>query len=188
LSTATNNHSSNGVAQLLVFGTEHGRKRPRAAWFIAAEATAARTAAQRLGLSVIALDSEERRVITTFLPKGRVLPDGRPLIPAVDPETLEHLRSWQNQSGGKPRGKPAGNRGRDRAARQLANTFWESLTVGSLVLAAEEDRDGKYLAGWWEAVVVAIRDDSVIFGWRDYADEGLYRRDRQHIAMLPLET
>lgn len=52
----------------------------------------------------------------------------------------------------------------------------------------EEDNDGKYLAGWWEAVIVAIQDDSVIVGWRDYADEGLFRRNRQHVTMLPAEA
>ena len=186
MSTTTKNHTSNG-APLLVFGTANGRKRPRAAWFTAAEAPAARTAAQRLGLSAVALDSNERQVVTTFLPKGRVLPDGRPLIPAVDRETMDLLRSLQQQPN--TRRKPAGNGNRARAERgQLANAFWDSLTVGSEVLIAEEDREGKYLGGWWEAVIVAIQDDSVIFGWREYPDEGLYRRNRQQITLLPPEA
>lgn len=184
MSTTSKNHTSNG-APLLVFGTASGQKRPRAAWFTAAEATVARTAAQRLGLSAMALDSDERQVVATFIPKGRVLPDGRPLIPAVDPETLDLLRSLQQQPNGK-RGKPAGNGNRTRAERrQLANTFWDSLTVGSEVLIAEENRDGKYLGGWWEAVIVAIQDDSVIFGWREYPEDGLYRRNRNWVTLLP---
>jgi hypothetical protein len=188
LSTATKNNPRNGTP-LLVFGTASGRKRPQAAWFTAQEATAARTAAQRLGLSALALDSEERQVVTTFVPKGRLLPDGRPVIPAVDRETLELLDRLQHQSPAKR--KAAGNDDRARATdrRQLAAAFWESLSVGDLVLAAEEDDDsGKYLAGWWEAVIVAIDNGSCILGWRDYPDEGLFQRHRQHIAMLPPEA
>jgi hypothetical protein len=103
----------------------------------------------------------------------------------VDRETAELLPTLKSQPPAK-RAKPASNGGRERRIerRQLADALWGTLTIGALVLAPELDRDGTYLAGWWEAVIVAMHGGGCILGWRDYPDEGLFRRARHYIAML----
>jgi hypothetical protein len=55
------------------------------------------------------------------------------------------------------------------------------VTVNSLVLAREDGPTD----GWWEAIIVAEHDGVYTLYYRDYPEQGLVRRQRQQIALLP---
>lgn len=61
---------------LVLFGRDRGG-RPRAAWFDAADAAAARTAATPAGLRVLPITDEAGRTLARQLARGRMLPSGR---------------------------------------------------------------------------------------------------------------
>ena len=55
---------------------------------------------------------------------------------------------------------------------------WDTIKVGSLVIAHESVVDG-----WWEAVVTEIRDDLLTLRWRDYLGLPTITRKWQEIAL-----
>jgi hypothetical protein len=65
---------------LVLFGQD-GDGKPRAAWFEAADIDAATAAAVTMRLRALPLTVEEGRELAAQLPRGRVLPSGRALVP-----------------------------------------------------------------------------------------------------------
>ncbi len=60
---------------------------------------------------------------------------------------------------------------------------WSMLTPGSLVLAADLDRQGVPEA-WYEAEIVSLEGPEITLRWRDFPRDGLLSRTRRHIALL----
>ena len=63
---------------------------------------------------------------------------------------------------------------------ETAKTLWDALAVGSLVLAQEDDPSH----GWWEAVILAIHQNTCTLCFRDHPDDGLVKRERHQLALL----
>ena len=57
---------------------------------------------------------------------------------------------------------------------------WDSLAAGHLVIAQEENAED----GWWEAVIVEIKEDKLTLQWRDYPKQPKVQRHRTAIALL----
>jgi len=57
---------------------------------------------------------------------------------------------------------------------------WDSLAAGQLVIAQEENVED----GWWEAVIVEIKEDKLTLQWRDYPKQPKVQRHRTTIALL----
>jgi hypothetical protein len=60
---------------------------------------------------------------------------------------------------------------------------WADITVGSLVLASEAPMDG-----WWESVVIGVKDELFTLRWRDFPGQPVFARRRWHLAILPPST
>ena len=60
-------------------------------------------------------------------------------------------------------------------------TDWTDIALGSVVLATEGPQEG-----WFESVVVELRDDSIfLVRWRDWPDEPHFARHRNQLGLLP---
>ena len=62
----------------------------------------------------------------------------------------------------------------------LVDELWSKITIGSLVIAPEDDRDD----GWWEAIVVDRRGNTLTLRWRDFPKLPLITRKLKDLALL----
>jgi hypothetical protein len=62
----------------------------------------------------------------------------------------------------------------------LIDELWSKITIGSLVIAPEDDRED----GWWEAIVVDRRGNTLTLRWRDYPKLPLITRKLKDVALL----
>jgi len=126
------------------------------------------------------------------LPQWGLNKDGQPLIPVVTQDTLELLQALTaeaaaigavNPSEGTTTEATADGEPTAEAAQaqtqEAARTLWGALRVNSVVLAPEDEADG-----WWEAIILAIHDDTCTLCWRDYPEHGLVRRQREQLAVM----
>jgi hypothetical protein len=62
----------------------------------------------------------------------------------------------------------------------LVDELWSKITIGSLVIAPEDDRED----GWWEAIVVDKRGNTLTLRWRDFPKLALITRKLKDVALL----
>jgi hypothetical protein len=62
----------------------------------------------------------------------------------------------------------------------LVDELWSKVTIGSLVIAPEDDRED----GWWEALVVDKRGNTLTLRWRDFPKLALITRKLKDVALL----
>jgi hypothetical protein len=62
----------------------------------------------------------------------------------------------------------------------LVEELWSKITIGSLVIAPEDDRDD----GWWEAIVIDRRGNTLTLRWRDFPKLPLITRKLKDLAFL----
>ena len=62
----------------------------------------------------------------------------------------------------------------------LVDELWSKVTIGSLVIAPEDDRED----GWWEAIVVDKRGNTLTLRWRDFPKLALITRKLKNVALL----
>jgi hypothetical protein len=181
------------VPALIVFG-KPGSGRPHAAWFHARDTEVAKWVARRLGLSVLKVRSKAARTVVDALPEWQINPAGQPVIPVVKHEIFEALLDIKATSADKPDDGNASNpaladqNGKkptavplDPKLREFARQLWGAVSVNSVVLAREDGLKD----GWWEAVILAEHAGVYTLYYRDYPEQGLVRRQRQQIALLP---
>jgi hypothetical protein len=110
------------------------------------------------------------------------------MVPTVRSDTFDELQALANEAG------TAGEAGIETVddaeygappavtaqQREAAKTLWGALAVGSLVLAQEDDPSH----GWWEAVILAIHQNTCTLCFRDHHDDGLVKRERHQLALL----
>ena len=78
---------------------------------------------------------------------------------------------------------PSKSTGSGEAAPKLADLvdeLWSKVTIGSLVIAPEDDRED----GWWEAIVVDKRGGTLTLRWRDFPKLPLITRKLKDVAIL----
>lgn len=173
---------------LIVFGVLPSEATPRAGWFPVEQAARAENAARVLGLLFLAIDSGELRTLaSTLLEKGNLTSTGQLQLAAVSSEFVSDLvlRHRAKHTASLPRGPESGQGGPPlghRPRSPIPKSLWDALTLTDVVLAAHLE-DGEP-AGWWEAVILNVRYGTYTLRWCDYPDEGLFRRQRKHIALL----
>lgn len=188
---------------VVVFGRDDKGK-PHASRFEAAEAPLAEKAAGLMGMRVLRIVSEEGVAIAAKLPPGRVFASGRGFVPFVKAELFAKLEaapgafapdrpadapaSAPNKPKGR-RGAVAGGHAPGEPAEAahgpgMPPADWAGITLGSLVLAAEEGKP----AIWYVATVVAERGDDLFeLRWLDDGDGELplIVRRREHLGLFP---
>ena len=90
------------------------------------------------------------------------------------PRTLAQPRKPTSSSS-----KPTGSAPAPKLT-DLIDELWSKITIGSLVIAPEDDRDD----GWWEAIVIDRRGNTLTLRWRDFPKLPLITRKLKDLAFL----
>jgi hypothetical protein len=189
---------------LIVFGFNKALGCPQAAWFSASLVKRVYAAAQRIGLSNAAVDSEERRGLAAKLSEGQLLSGGKLLLPAIEDQLYQQLQGLLVKQPAAAEARAPANGEPDAAAKpgDLPNVqeptelappteaavpvtaaAWNAITPGTRVLALYLDKRGNP-DGWWEADVVHIRRGVFFVTWSDDPDAGVVMRQRDQIALI----
>jgi len=197
-----------------VFGLDDLGK-AHASRFTAGEAELATKAAGLMGMHVLALASPDCGDLAERLPAGRIFgKSGKAFVPFVARPMFDRLATLSGiplpPPGAKPERVPkpekapkpakgekaaSADKGVKLAASNLSPsadveasgvpTDWPIIREGSLVLATT----GGVADGWFESIVVEAKsDDLMVCRWRDFADEALFLRRRDQLALLPAGT
>lgn len=204
---------ANTAPALIVFGRD-GAAKPHASCFAPSEAELAEKAAGLMGMKVLRVESDEQRELAAQLPSGKVFASGRAFVPFVKAALYERLRALGEVGGADERPAAASATADPETPpvaapeppkAEVAKTdatmaksgkgssgsggggdlppAWADITVGSLVLASEAPMDG-----WWESVVIGVKDELFTLRWRDFPGEPVFARRRWHLAILPPST
>jgi hypothetical protein len=159
-----------------------------AAWFATKRAKAATRAAETSFFNVISIDDERTQRIAEQLSEGGLSSLNGLSLWLVNDELAGDLESLIAER--KRIAQPAPEHASLTSDPDVATglpaitlSLWNSLTAGTLVLAADLDRQGAPEA-WYEAYVVSIEDDTLMLRWRDFPREGILSRTRKHVALL----
>lgn len=176
----------------LILGRDNN-DRPHAAWFLPGQLEAAESAAQLMDLHFVAVgDNQELAAIATKLPKGKLFDSGKAFVPFIAGAAYDQLLPHAPAAAADhktPKPKPAKQTAAavedDPTKPPVAPKGidhpkdWQSIKLGSTVLASETREDG-----WFEAIVTEVVSDDV-FGlkWADYPDYDPFLRHRQRLAL-----
>lgn len=190
--------------------------KPHASRFTAAEAELATKAAELMGMHVLVLTSPDCGDLVERLPAGRIFEkSGKAFVPFVARPLFERLATLGGipvpPVGPKPERAPkspkaaaaatatgdtssAAKPAKAAAAKVAPHSpveatsvalSWRDIGAGSLVLATS----GGPAEGWFESVVVEEKPDQLfVCRWRDFADEPLFLRRVDQLALLPVGT
>jgi len=183
---------------ILIFGIVKRRFRPQAARFRAEEIELARYLAAELNLEMLTIDVQLLEEIGLVIPEWQLRPGDQAVIPFVRGQVFEQLRQLGQpgangdtpdtpgtDSGNAP--IPGNGLGTPLVPKPVldikqATRLWDSLGVGSLVLASDFDIAGER-SGWWEAIILGVEDGTYLLRWRE-PSEGIIRRKRHQLALL----
>lgn len=174
----------------LILGRDNNN-RPHAAWFVQGQLVQAESAAQLMDFHFVAVgDNQELAAIATKLPKGKLFESGKAFVPFVGGAVFDTLLPHAPPTAAEykePKPKPAKQvvAEDDPTKPPVAPKGidhpkdWQSIKVGSTVLASETREDG-----WFEAIVLEVVSDDV-FGlkWVDYPDYEPFLRHRERLAL-----
>jgi hypothetical protein len=174
---------------LIVFG-KRPRRHPRAAWFATADAAVARWIAKQHGLSILKVTARVISQLSSPVAEWQLTPPGQPIVPTVRLATFEELQALASEVGAAGEASTEASEEAESTAptavtpqqREAAKALWGVLTVGSLVLAQEDDPQ----SGWWEAIILAMHQDTCTLCFRDHPGDGLVKRERHQLAILHL--
>ena len=172
---------------LIVFG-KRARQRPHAAWFAAADAAVARWIAQRHGLSTLKATTKVLNELGNPIAEWRLVSRGEPILPTIRLDIFDQLQALADEaraSGEAAQETMCATEGNTSAVvtvqqREAAKALWCSLTIGSLVLAQEDNPEH----GWWEAIILTMHHNTCTLCFRDHPEDGLVRRERHQVAIL----
>jgi hypothetical protein len=156
-----------------------GAKAPHAAWFRAAYAERARTAAKRQGLTALPVESAETRAVAATLKEGQLRAGGQLVMPCVSQNMLNQL---QRLTAVPPPNTTGAATGRVTPGVNVPVAVWDTLKITDVVLAAHLEKGVP--DGWYEAVIMKIENGVFTLRWVDYPDHGLVRLPRQYLALM----
>jgi hypothetical protein len=174
--------SKNGnatVPALIVFGMPKVAKAPHAAWFRAAYAERARTAAKRQGLTALSVEPAETRAVAATLKEGQLKAGGQLVMPCVSQNMLHQLQRLPPAAPPTTAGAAAG---RVTPGVNVPVAIWDTLKITDVVLAAHLEKGVP--DGWYEAVIMKIENGVFTLRWADYPNNGLIRLPRQYLALM----
>lgn len=170
---------------LIVFG-RLAQKSPRAAWLSPADAAIADWLATHLGLTTLRVTPEIMKTVEVPVTEWQLDANGQPVLPIIPTSAFDRLQSLSRQAAaGDPIGitevgAPVADEVPEPDLSQAGKLLWDAIRVRGLVLAQESDPAD----GWWEAIVLAARNGQLTLCWRDYPEQGLFRRRRDQVALL----
>lgn len=208
LAQATASADDHAKLTLMLLGRDDVDK-PHAAAFVEDDAELAAKAADLMSMHVVKVETDEMAGLARQLALGKVFASGKAFVPFVRAPLYEQVLAaagitepdWDTRAAARAAsvnakasakvirmgeaagGKPAALGARPGAGkRPPVATGWDSITVGSLVLAPDEGQD----AGWWEAVVEEQRNEhTFVLRWYAWPDEDPIIRRRDNLALLP---
>ena len=161
------------AAVLIVMGYDE-RNKPCGARFTGADPNLVAKAAKLMDLEVREASSEDLAAVAKKLPVGRLYGNGRGFVPNIRQELYSEVVAALS-------GEPQGTTTVQEAmpvASGLPRT-WDEIAAGHLVIA-QETLD----LGWWEAIVIARKDDMFTLRFRDYPKIPRFVRHRSAIALM----
>ena len=161
------------AAVLIVMGYDE-RNKPCGARFTGADPNLVAKAAKLMDLEVREASSEDLAAVAKKLPVGRLYGNGRGFVPNIRQELYSEVVAALS-------GEPQGTTTVQEAmpvASGLPRT-WDEIAAGHLVIA-QETLD----LGWWEAIVIARKDDMFTLRFRDYPKIPKFVRHRSAIALM----
>lgn len=171
--------------------------RTRAGLFRPREAELAKQAATSMKFNFVLATSPDLVEIATKLKLGTVYRRGSSFLPVVrrvlydrivsvagrDITSLQDSKSRNVIAHAPPRTVPRELKqdqdADSKSVKPTAPSNWKSIRAGDLVIAQANEKDG-----WWEAIVIAARDDDVFIKWRDYPRFRQVKRKRLAVALL----
>jgi hypothetical protein len=161
------------AAVLIVMGYDE-RNKPCGARFTGADPNLVAKAAKLMDLEVREASSEDLAAVAKKLPVGRLYGNGRGFVPNIRQELYSEVVAALS-------GEPQGTTTVQEAmpvASGLPRT-WDEIAAGHLIIA-QETLD----LGWWEAIVIARKDDMFMLRFRDYPKIPRFVRHRSAIALM----
>ena len=198
---------------LVLFGRDRGG-RPRAAWFDAADAAAARAAATAAGLRALPITDEAGRTLARQLTRGRVLPSGAH-VSFAKRDPYARLVALAGEEAGLTVAAGEMSGPSDPPEQPAADTPVASPTVATTKTAPPGKlpvpRPGAGLFvgqhhpgdrgeiglgsivlahegpedGWWEAEVVGVNGPVLALRWVEWATDPTVLRPADELALLP---
>ena len=175
---------------LIVFG-KRPHKAPRAAWFTAADTAVAQWIGQRYAMSIVKVDGNFMRSLSSPIEGWELNESGPPVLPVVRLEVFEELKARASDAGNLlvadaalgavPAAASTTSAAAATQRREAANVLWGALAVRSLVLTMEDPP----AEGWWEAIILSMSNTTCILYYRDHPDQGLIKRDVRQLALMP---
>jgi hypothetical protein len=161
------------AAVLIVMGYDEHHK-PCGARFTGADPSLVAKAAKLMDLEVREASSPDLAAVAKKLPVGRLYGNGRGFVPNIRQELYSKVVA---ELSGEPQDGVTGQEAMP-VASGLPRT-WDEIAAGHLVIA-QETLD----LGWWEAIVIARKDDMFTLRFRDYPKIPKFVRHRSAIALM----
>jgi hypothetical protein len=167
--------AANGAA-LIVLGFDD-RQKPCGARFNQDNPDLVAKAATSMGFKVYKTSNPDVAALAQKLPMGKLYANGRGFVPNIRQSLYSDLIV---ELAVELQAAVATNGDNDSlpAVRGLPRT-WEEIAPGHLVIAQESLE-----YGWWEAIVIARKDDVFTLRFRDYPHLPKFARHRSAIALI----
>jgi hypothetical protein len=156
---------------LIVMGYDEHHK-PCAARITGADPDLVAKAAKLMDLEVREASSENLAAVAKKLPVGRLYSNGRGFVPNIRQELYSEVVVALSEDVAPPEPETM------PVASGLPRT-WDEIAAGHLVIAQET-----LALGWWEAIVIARKDDMFTLRFRDYPKIPKFIRHRSAIALM----
>ena len=163
---------------VVVFGKDENGK-AHASWFSAADAELAIKAAGLMRMRVLPIIDDAGRAAVAGLAQGRVFESGKGFVPFCKMATYEALTALPGAY--EP---PAPVEPESEAPVVITGVpgSWESITVGSAVLASAGGDD----ASWWPSIVTENKGEGLfVLRWENFDDELSFVRRADDLALMP---
>jgi len=171
---------------LFVFGIDDEGK-PRGARFAELNDKVS-SAASSMKLKCVHSASAAFRGIAMKLPVGRLYASGKAFVPSIRRDLVDKLNAVLATPGDgsqtqdpNPGSADEATGASDEPKVRVAGLpkTWDSVDVGSVVLAMDGPEDG-----WWECVVLKREDGVLTLRLRDYPKQGTYVRHLTQVALI----
>jgi hypothetical protein len=166
----------NATPILIVLGFDEQQK-PRGARFVDGKPDLIIKAADLMGFRVYQAILPDVVEVAKKLPLGRLYANGRGFVPNIRQSLYTDVVA---ELAFEPQTALSKNGDKDSlpAARGLPRS-WDDIATGHLVIAQESAKDG-----WWEAIVIDHKADTLTLQFRDYPDLPKIVRHRSAIALM----